>query len=74
MYLFGLGQSGSKLWIDRLKGILEDEDEKGREVVIEALEKLYSRQTPILTEPAGCAQKAVSYGLFTLTDPWVWLY
>jgi hypothetical protein len=45
IYLFGLGQPGSKLWIDRLKGILEDEDEEGREVVIEALEKLCSRQS-----------------------------
>jgi hypothetical protein len=45
MYLFGLGQLGSKLWIDRLKGILENEDEEGREAVIEALEKLYSRQS-----------------------------
>jgi hypothetical protein len=44
MYLFGLGQPRSKLWIDRLKGILEDEDEEGREVVMEALEKLTSRQ------------------------------
>jgi hypothetical protein len=43
IYLFGLGQPGSKLWIERLKGILEDEDEEGREVVIEALEKLYSQ-------------------------------
>jgi hypothetical protein len=45
MYLFGLGQPGSKLWIDRLKGILENEDEEGREVVMEALEKLHSQRT-----------------------------
>ena len=44
MYLFGLGQPGSKLWIDRLEGILENEDEEIREVVMEALEKLYARQ------------------------------
>ncbi len=40
VYLFGLGQSGSDLWIDRLKGLNENEDEEARESVIEALEKL----------------------------------
>jgi hypothetical protein len=45
MYLFGLGQPGSKLWIDRLKGLLENEDEEGREAVMEALEKLDLRQS-----------------------------
>lgn len=43
IYLFGLGQPGSKLWIDRLKGILENEDGEAREVVVEALEKLTGR-------------------------------
>jgi hypothetical protein len=45
MYLFGLGAPGSKLWIDRLKGILENEDEEVREIVMEALENLCSRQS-----------------------------
>jgi glutaredoxin len=39
LYLFGFGQP-AKLWIDRLNGLLENEDEKGREAVMEALEKL----------------------------------
>jgi hypothetical protein len=45
IYLFGLVQPGSTLWIDRLEGILQEEDEEGREAVTEALEKLYSPQS-----------------------------
>lgn len=45
MYLFGLGQPRSKLWIDRLKDILQNEDQEVREVVMEALEKLDSPQS-----------------------------
>jgi hypothetical protein len=40
MYLFGLVQPGSQLWIDRLQGILEKEDEEVREIVMESLSKL----------------------------------
>lgn len=45
MYLFGLGQPRSKLWIDRLEGVLADEGEEVREVVMEALERLNSPQS-----------------------------
>ncbi len=39
LYLFGLGQP-AKLWADRMKGLIESEDEEGREAVTDALEKL----------------------------------
>ncbi len=44
MSLFGLGQSRSKLWIDRLQGILEQEDEEVREAISEVLDKLRLHQ------------------------------
>lgn len=40
IYLFGLARPGSKIWIERLRGMLESEEEQEREAVREALEKL----------------------------------
>ncbi len=40
IYLFGFANPESKLWIERLKGVLADAVEGEREAVLEALEKL----------------------------------
>lgn len=40
IYLFGLAEPGSKLWIERLEGISANGSEEERQAVVEALEKL----------------------------------